>query len=76
MTAADIRDAKFYVVDETEGASGGSVRPLEFDTALRQAQSLAERDHTVRILYTDDASQTQLTQLTSLGIPTGLAPTG
>jgi hypothetical protein len=77
MAAKDIRDAKFYVVDETEGVSvDGNVMPLEFDNALQQARSLAEHGHDVRVLYTDEASQMQLTQLTSLGIPTGLAPQG
>ena len=77
MAAKDIRDAKFYVVDETEGVSvDGNVMPLEFDSALQQARSLAELGHDVRVLYTDEASQMQLTQLTSLGIPTALAPQG
>jgi hypothetical protein len=77
MTVTDIREAKFYVVDESEGLSvDGNVTPLEFDTALQQARTLVERGHNVRVMYTDSASQMQLTQLTSLGIPTGLAPQG
>lgn len=77
MAMKDIRDAKFYVVDETEGIAGdGSVVPLEFDAALRQARTLAEGGRNVRVMYTDGASQMQLTQLVSLGIPTSLAPHG
>ena len=36
----DIRDARFYVVDERTGSAQNQTEPLEFDTAIAQAERL------------------------------------
>lgn len=70
----DIRDARFYVCNDD--ASDGDLVPLDFDTAFRQAAEMAERGDHVHVMYTEDASQSQLTEFARVGIPAGLAPQG
>jgi len=72
----DIRDARFYVVNEDGGAEDGNVEPLEFDEAFEKARLLAESGESVRVLYTDEASQTEITRFVSHGIPTSAMPVG
>jgi hypothetical protein len=74
--ATDIRDARFYVVNENDGAEGGDVEPLEFEEAFEKARLLAESGGSVRVLYTDEASQTEITRFVSHGIPTSAVPGG
>ena len=73
---SDIRDARFYVVNEDEGAEGGNVDPLEFDEAFEKARLLSESGESIRVLYTDEASQTEITRFVSHGIPTAAVPGG
>lgn len=74
--AVDIRDARFYVIDEDEGAEGGKVEPLEFDEAFERARILAENGASIRVLYSDEASQTEITRFVSHGIPASPASGG
>ena len=74
--ATDIRDARFYVVNEDGGAEDASVEPLEFDQAFEKAQILAGSGASVRVLYTDEASQTEITRFVNHGIPTSAMPGG
>jgi hypothetical protein len=74
--ATDIRDARFYVVNEDGEPAGGDVEPLEFDAAFEKAHALAERGASVRVLYTDEASQTEIMRFVSHGIPTSAMPVG
>ena len=66
----DIRDARFYVVEEAAGLHKGDAVPLGFDEAFDKAQTLAQRGEPVRVLYTEEASQTELMRFASSGIPT------
>ncbi|CAN7154421.1 hypothetical protein [Rhizobium sp. LjRoot254] len=66
----DIRDARFYLVDES--ASAPNTEPLEFEEAFAKAHALADAGSTVRVLYTEEASQSEITRLVSHGIPTAL----
>lgn len=68
----DIRDARFYVVDETAGSARGDADPLAFEEAMSRAQGLAAGGRSVRVLYTEEASQTEITRFVSEGIPTSL----
>lgn len=72
----DIRDARFYVVNEGEDASRADAEPLEFDEAFEKACRLAESGASVRVLYTDEASQTEITRFVSHGIPTSAVSGG
>ena len=67
--AGDIRDARFYVIDESDDAAAGKIEPLEFDPAFEKAVVLAENGASIRVLYTDEASQTEVTRFASHGIP-------
>jgi len=74
--ATDIRDARFYVIDENDGSLAGDSRPLGFDEAFERATSLADGGRSIKVLYTEEASQTQITRFVSHGIPTELASGG
>jgi hypothetical protein len=74
MQTADIRDARFYVVDERN--PNMNVEPLGFDDAFRKASSLSEQGGSIRVMYTDEASQMQLTRFAEAGIRAGLVPQG
>lgn len=67
----DIRDARFYVVDE-EASDFKDVHPLEFDPAFDKANALTENGHRIKVLYTEDASQIEITRFVSHGIPAEL----
>jgi hypothetical protein len=66
----DIRDARFYLVNESTPAA--DAEPLEFEDAFAKAQALADAGSTVRVLYTEEASQIEITRFVSHGIPTEL----
>lgn len=74
MQAEDIREARFYVVDELNPSM--NVEPLSFEEAFRKAEDLSDNGGSVRVLYTDEASQMQLTRFSEAGIRAGLAPRG
>lgn len=70
----DIRDARFYLVNES--APAADAEPLEFKDALEKARALAKAGSAVRVLYTEEASQIEITRFVSHGIPTELVSGG
>ena len=54
----DIRNARLYVVDEEVRAPGDSAQPVEFDEAFGRGVALADSGASIKILHTDEASQT------------------
>lgn len=74
METTDVRDATFYVVDERDPHQ--RVDPLGFEEAFRKATELSDSGGSVRVMYTDEASQMQLTRFAEAGIRAGLAPQG
>lgn len=74
MQTTDIREARFYVVDERN--PGMKVEPLGFDEAFRKANDLSDRGGSVHVMYTDEASQMHLTRFAEAGIRAGLVPQG
>lgn len=74
MQTTDVREARFYVVDERNPDM--DVAPLGFDEAFRKATELSDHGGRIRVMYTDEASQMQLTRFAEAGIRAGLAPQG
>jgi hypothetical protein len=74
MQTTDIRDARFYVIDERN--PNKDVEPLSFDEAFRKADELSSKGGGVHVMYTDEASQMQLTRFAEAGIRAALAPQG
>jgi hypothetical protein len=74
MQTTDVRDARFYVVDERD--PGMKVEPLGFDEAFRKASELSDQGGSVQVMYTEEASQMQLTRFAEAGIRVGLVPQG
>lgn len=74
--ATDIRNARFYVIDESAGMLAENSRPLGFDEAFDRATSLADAGESIKVLYTDEASQTEITRFVSRGIRTELVGAG
>ena len=74
MQATDVREARFYVVDERNPRQ--DVEPLGFDDAFLKANDLSDKGGSVRVMYTDEASQMQLTRFAQAGIRAGLASQG
>ncbi|WP_312366985.1 hypothetical protein [Ensifer sp.] len=72
----DIRKARFYVLDRDESGGHIDAIPEGFDEAFLKAESLSRCGHPVHVLYTDGASQMQLTRFAQAGIRTSLAPEG
>ena len=72
----DIRDARFYVVDEGIAAIGHDAEPLEFDEAIERALSLKEAGAQIHVLYTQEATQIEITRFVSQGIPASLVSGG
>ena len=66
--ALDIRDARFYVIDEDDGGMAKDAEPLEFDSAFQKASVLVENGARVKVLCTKEASQIQITRFISHGI--------
>ena len=69
----DIRDARFYVVDEDNASNENVAEPLEFDPAFDKALALSENGRRVKVLYTEEATQIEITRFVSQGIPAELA---
>jgi hypothetical protein len=76
MQTTDIRDAKFYLVAGGDAVDAADLQPLPFDEAFRRAETLSEKGEDVRVLYTDEASQMQLTRFAEAGIRASLASAG
>lgn len=72
----DIRNVRFYVVDEDDGGMAKDAEPLEFDPAFQKACALVENGVRVKVLHTEEASQIQITRFVSHGIATELVPAG
>lgn len=64
----DIRDARFYVIHEDDGGMAKDAEPLEFDPAFQKACALVENGVRVKVLYTEEASQIQITRFIHHGI--------
>lgn len=62
----DIRDAKFYVIDEDSG--NANAEPLAFDSAFKMASAMVENGIRVKVLYTEEASQIEITRFVGHGI--------
>ena len=71
----DIRDAKFYVCDD-DAVIDHNLDPVDFDVAFREATDIAERGGRVHVMYTEAASQSQLTGFARVGIRAALVPQG
>jgi hypothetical protein len=67
----DIRDARFYiVVQQNSGRRDEDPEPMEFDEAFSKAIDLADAGIQIKVLYTDEASQTEVTRFVNRGIST------
>jgi len=66
--ALDIRDARFYVIDEDDGGIAHDAQPMEFDPAYQKACALVENGVRVKVLYTEEATQIQITRFVNHGI--------
>ena len=64
----DIRDARFYVIDDDDGSMVKDAEPLQFDPAYQKACALAQNGVRVKVLYTEEASQIQITRFVNHGI--------
>ena len=71
----DIRNATFYVLRQDEVAAPDAVL-VSFEEAYEEARGLTESGRAVHVLYTEDATQMQLTRFAEAGIRTSLAPQG
>ncbi|NRP21921.1 hypothetical protein LPJGGPFB_05180 [Ensifer adhaerens] len=72
----DIGDAQFYVIEQDAAAGSVDANPEGFDEAFSKAERLDRSGHPVHVLYTPEATQTQLTRFAQAGIRTSLAPQG
>lgn len=68
----DIRDARFYVVDQ-DAQDDGAVVPLELDAAFDKALALTENGKRIKVLYTAEATQIEITRFLSHGVSAELA---
>jgi len=72
----DIRNATFYVLEQDAPAASSDAIPVSFEEAFAEAERLTAGGHAVHVLYTEDATQMQLTRFAEAGIRTSLAPQG
>jgi hypothetical protein len=72
----DIRDARFYVIDEDDGGMAHDAEPLEFDPAYEKASALVGNGVRVKVLYTEEATQSEITRFVSHGIAVELVSGG
>ncbi|MEK1945685.1 MAG: hypothetical protein AAAB36_08935 [Ensifer adhaerens] len=72
----DIRSSTFYVLEQHDASSPTDAIPVSFEEAFEQAKKLTASGRAVHVLYTDDATQMQLTRFAEAGIRTSLAPQG
>ena len=62
----DIRDARFYVVEESGGAGSHGVEPLPFDKAVAKAKANLTQGISVRVLYTEEAYRPRSRRLSAM----------
>ncbi|RYE38794.1 MAG: hypothetical protein EOP21_11625 [Hyphomicrobiales bacterium] len=72
----DVREKRFYVIDENDGSLAGDSRPLGFDEAFGRATSLTDAGRPIKILCTGEAAQAEITLFVSQSIATELASGG
>ncbi|MCY1222990.1 hypothetical protein D9M68_268100 [compost metagenome] len=72
----DIRNATFYVLEQNDPSTSSDAIPVSFEDALKEAEKLTASGRAVHVLYTEDATQIQLTRFAAAGIRTSLAPQG
>ena len=72
----DIRNATFYVLEQDDPLTPHDAIPVSFEEAFDQAQKLTAQGRAVHVLYTEDATQMQLTRFAEAGIRTSLASQG
>ena len=72
----DIRNSTFYVLTQDDPSAPTDALPVGFEEAYEEAQRLTESGLAVHVLYTEDATQMQLTRFTEAGIRTSLASQG
>ncbi|NRQ17478.1 hypothetical protein [Ensifer sesbaniae] len=72
----DILNATFYVLVQDDPANPADAIPVSFEEAFKEAEKLTASGRTFQILYTEDATQNQLTRFAEAGIRTRFAPQG
>lgn len=72
----DIRNATFYVLKQGAPRKSAEAIPVSFEQAFKEAEKLTASGMAVHVLYTEEASQMQLTRFAEAGIRTSLAPQG
>jgi len=72
----DIRNATFYVLEQDDPSAPSDAIPVSFEDAFKEAEKLTASGRAVHVLYTEDATQIQLTRFAAAGIRTSLAPQG
>ncbi|MCA1441695.1 hypothetical protein I6F07_15990 [Ensifer sp. IC4062] len=72
----DVRNATFYVLEQDDPSAPTDAIPVSFEEAFREAEKLTASGRAVHVLYTEEATQTQLTRFAEAGIRTSLVPQG
>ncbi|WP_027998790.1 hypothetical protein [Sinorhizobium arboris] len=72
----DIRNARFYVLEQDDLSTPTDAIPVSFEEAFNEAEKLTASGRAVHVLYTEEATQIQLTRFAAAGIRTSLAPQG
>jgi hypothetical protein len=72
----DIRHATFYVLEQDDPSTPTDAIPVSFEEAFKEAEKLTASGRAVHVLYTEEATQMQLTRFAEAGIRTSLAPQG
>lgn len=68
----DLRDARFYVIEGDGDAASATAQPLEFSAAFDKARDLTEDGRRIKVLYIEDATQTEIARSVHEGMPTEL----
>ncbi len=72
----DVRNSTFYVLTQDDPSVPTDAVPVSFEEAYEEARRRTEGGLAVHVLYTEDATQMQLTRFAEAGIRTSLAPQG
>ncbi|MDK1490865.1 hypothetical protein QN219_12420 [Sinorhizobium sp. 7-81] len=72
----DIRNARFYVLEQDDPSTPADAIPVSFEEAFKEAEKLTASGRAVHVLYTEEATQTQLNRFADAGLRTSLAPKG
>lgn len=67
---ADKTAAQFYLMDDERGTAKRETAPLAFDQAFERATSLSRTGSHVRVFYSENASQSELSRFANRGIQT------